>query len=256
MFGSSELIYVRLPKILWCYANAGLVFINYFPVTFCLLPKCRLRVIWGLFHSCGTWGLMARSWKTATYWILFLGAGDSVMNPSPYCHWTQSRASFMFQMSWVKRSLWFDENMFMEIINKLTGIPRWLRGKESACQCRGHRRCGFHPWVRKIPWRRTCQPTPVFLGFLGDADGKESTCNAGDLGSIPGSGRSSGEGNGSPLQYSCLENSMDRGAWQATECGVAKSQAWLSNWACTHRKRMFKEILRILTALYLLASFL
>ncbi len=47
----------------------------------------------------------------------------------------------------------------------------------------------------------------------GDSDGKESACNAGDPGSIPGSGRSPGEGNGNPLQYSCLENPMDRGAW-------------------------------------------
>ena len=46
--------------------------------------------------------------------------------------------------------------------------------------------------------------------------GKESACNSGDLGSIPGSGRSPGEGNGYPLQYSCLENSMDRGPWQVT----------------------------------------
>ena len=53
--------------------------------------------------------------------------------------------------------------------------------------------------------------------------GKESSCNAGDLGSIPGWGRSRGEGNGNPLQYSCLENAMDRGAWQATVQGVAKS---------------------------------
>ena len=54
------------------------------------------------------------------------------------------------------------------------------------------------------------------MGFLGGSDGKESTCNAGDLGLIPGSGRSSGIGNGYPHQYSCLENSIDRGAWQAT----------------------------------------
>ena len=60
-------------------------------------------------------------------------------------------------------------------------------------------------------------------GFPGGSDGKESACNAGDLGSIPGLGRSSGEGNGYPLQYSCLENSMDRGAWQAIVHGVAKS---------------------------------
>ena len=49
-------------------------------------------------------------------------------------------------------------------------------------------------------------------GFPGDSDGKESACNAGDLSSVPGLGRSPGEGNGDPLQYSCLENSMDRGA--------------------------------------------
>ena len=47
----------------------------------------------------------------------------------------------------------------------------------------------------------------------GDSNSKESSCNAGDLGSIPGSGRSSGEGNGNPLQYSCLKNFMDRGVW-------------------------------------------
>ena len=70
-------------------------------------------------------------------------------------------------------------------------------------------------------------PNP-WLGFPGGSAGKESGCNAGDLGSIPGLGRSPGEGNGYPLQYSCLENSMDRGAWQATIYGVAKSQTWLS----------------------------
>ena len=51
---------------------------------------------------------------------------------------------------------------------------------------------------------------------------KESACNAGDLGSIPGSGRSPAEGNGSPLQYACLENPMDRRAWQATIHGVTR----------------------------------
>ena len=61
------------------------------------------------------------------------------------------------------------------------------------------------------------------LGFPGGSDGKESACNAGDPGSIPGLGRYPREGNGYPLQYSCLENSMDIGAWQATIYGVAKS---------------------------------
>ena len=58
---------------------------------------------------------------------------------------------------------------------------------------------------------------------------KASACNVGDLDSIPGSGRSPEEGNGNPLQYSCLENPMDGGAWWATVHGVAKSQTRLSN---------------------------
>ena len=65
-------------------------------------------------------------------------------------------------------------------------------------------------------------------GYPGDSDGKASACNVGDLGSIPGSGRSPGEGNDNPLQYSCLENPMDGGAWQATVHGVAKSRTRLS----------------------------
>ena len=63
----------------------------------------------------------------------------------------------------------------------------------------------------------------------GGLGSKESTCNAGDLGSIPGSGRSSGEGNGNTLQYSCLGNPMGRGAWWTTVQGDAKSQIQLSN---------------------------
>ena len=59
--------------------------------------------------------------------------------------------------------------------------------------------------------------------FPGDSDSKESSCNAGDPGSIPGSGRSPGEGNGCPLMYSCLKNPMDRQAWWPTVHGVVKS---------------------------------
>ena len=59
-------------------------------------------------------------------------------------------------------------------------------------------------------------------GFPGGSDGKESACNAEDPGSSPGSGRSPGGGNGNPLQYYCLENLMDIGAWQATVNGVAR----------------------------------
>ena len=68
-----------------------------------------------------------------------------------------------------------------------------------------------------------------FSGFPGGSDGKESTCNAGDPGFIPGLGRSPGEGNDYTLQYFCLENPMDRGAWRATVHGVAKNQTRLNN---------------------------
>ena len=69
----------------------------------------------------------------------------------------------------------------------------------------------------------------LYMGFLGGSDGKESAWNTGDPGSISRSGRSSAEGNGYPLQYYTLENSMDRGDWWATIYGITKSQTWLSD---------------------------
>ena len=71
------------------------------------------------------------------------------------------------------------------------------------------------------------------MSFLCGSDGKESACNVGDPGSTPGSGRSPGEGSGNALQYSCLENPVDCGAWQAKVHGVAKSQTRLSNFTFT-----------------------
>jgi len=70
-------------------------------------------------------------------------------------------------------------------------------------QCR---RPQFDFWARKISWRRDRLPTPVLLDLCGVSDGKESTCNVGDLGSIPGLGRPLGRGHSNPHQYSCLEN--------------------------------------------------
>ena len=67
------------------------------------------------------------------------------------------------------------------------------------------------------------------MGFSGGSDGKQSACNAGDLGSIPGSSRSSAEENGNTLKYSCRENFMDTGAWQVTVHGIAKRRTQLSN---------------------------
>ena len=69
----------------------------------------------------------------------------------------------------------------------------------------------------------------AFQGFPGGSVVKNLPASAGDVGSVPGLGRSPGEGNDNPLQYSRLENSMDRGAWQVTVHGVAKNQTWLSN---------------------------
>ena len=69
----------------------------------------------------------------------------------------------------------------------------------------------------------------IIKGFPGGSDGKESAWNAKDSGSIPGLGRSPGEENGYAIYYFCLENSMDRGAWQGTVHGVTKSQMGLSN---------------------------
>ena len=84
--------------------------------------------------------------------------------------------------------------IYNDILHVCVWLPRWLNSKQFACQFSRHRRWAFNPWVWKIPWRRKCNP----------------------------------------LQYSCLENPMDRGAWQATVHGVAKSRTWLSDWSCTH----------------------
>ena len=87
------------------------------------------------------------------------------------------------------------------------------------------------PWTEKPGGLQSMGSQTVGhnFGFPGGSDGKESTCNAGDPSSIPGSGRSSGEGKGNTLKYSCLEDPMDRGAWQATVHGVTKSRTRLSD---------------------------
>ena len=83
--------------------------------------------------------------------------------------------------------------------------------------------------LMELLWRRESIFFFYSLPNMGNPGGKESSCNAGDPGLIPGLRRSTGEGNGNPFQYSCLENSMDREAWWATFHGVTKSQTWLSD---------------------------
>ena len=84
------------------------------------------------------------------------------------------------------------------------------------------------------------------LGFPGGSDGKESACNAGDLGLIPGLGRSPGGEHGNLLQYSCLENPMEGGAWWARVQGVAKSRTQLSNFTSLHFPKPKKKRTNIL----------
>ena len=87
------------------------------------------------------------------------------------------------------------------------------------------------------------------MDFSGGSDGKASAYNAGDPGSIPGLGRSPGEGNGNPLQYSCLENPMDGGAWWATVQGIVKSRTQLSDFTSLHfiiKINNFEKFIKIL----------
>jgi len=84
--------------------------------------------------------------------------------------------------------------------------------------------------------------------------GKESTANAGDVGCIPGWGRSPGGGNGNLFQYSCLENPMDRRAWWVTVHGIKKSQMWLSSWACTHIPVLYEIFLYGVLSLFFYIS--
>ena len=111
-------------------------------------------------------------------------------------------------------------------------------GNPLQCSCLENPRDGGDLWASvygvaqsqtQLKWLSSSSSSRAFsLGSPGGSDGKESGCNAGDPDSIPGSGRSHGEGNGNPPQYSCLENPLDRGAWWATVHGVTKSQTRLS----------------------------
>ena len=104
-------------------------------------------------------------------------------------------------------------------------FPGCSAGKESACKTGGP---GSISGSGKSPGEGIDYPLQYSWAFPGGSDRKESVLSAEVLGSVPGFGRSPGEGNSYSLQYSWLENSMDRGAWQAADHGVAKSQAQLS----------------------------
>ena len=116
-----------------------------------------------------------------------------------------------------------------------------LSGKKIHLQCR---RPWFDSWVGKIHWRRDRLPTPVFLGFPCSSAGKESACNAGDLGLIPGLERSPREGNSYPLQYSGLENSVD-----CIVHGVAKSRTRRSDFHLQFNITFTSRVLTVETSL-------
>ena len=115
----------------------------------------------------------------------------------------------------------------------------------------------MRPW---LPYRVTVvvkgtqvnQVRLLITDFPGGSNGKASACNVGDQGSIPGMRRSSGEGNGNPLQYPCLENPRDRRAWYATVHGVSKSRTRLSDF--THSLTPFPYFLSPLNLLSILPS--
>ena len=115
-------------------------------------------------------------------------------------------------------------------------------GNPLQCSCLENPRDGGAWWAavygitqsqRRLKRLSSSSSTMDQVGFPSSSDGKTSACNAGDPGLIPGQGRSPGEGNGNPLQYYCLENPMDRGAWQATVHGVTKSRTRLSDFTFT-----------------------
>ena len=150
------------------------------------------------------------------------GTGGRETPKAEHVHWEAARNSHEEDSTWSTASqvakietashphltLWLDRN-------RIQGLPR------TKAPLWWHRRVGWRGGRKAQEGGDIC--TLIHLGFPGGSDGKESACSAGDLGSIPGLGRSPGGGHGNPLQYSCLENPMDRGAWQATVHGVAKS---------------------------------
>ena len=132
-------------------------------------------------------------------------------------------------MSWEDVSWIYVPNILIFVISQILSFPIWNMWRIIPT---------FHATPKKIlassgnikmPWHLLL--SMLFSGLV-VKNAPANAGDAGDMGSIPGSGRSSGGGNGNPLQYSCLENSMDRGTRQTTVHRVTKSQTWLSTQAC------------------------
>ena len=143
----------------------------------------------------------------------------------------------LIQKKWIQlRGICFCWGSFPSMIKSLLHIIEGFPGS-SALPVRIHLQCRrpqFISWVRMIHWGTDRLPTPVFVGFPGGSDGKESACNAGDVILIPGSGGFLWRNLCmsyvcNPLQDSCLENPMDRGAWRATVHGSQRvGHGWVT----------------------------
>ena len=148
--------------------------------------------------------------------------------------WTQvSRIAGRFFTSWATREAQIRSRE--DLISVQYKLARWtlVRNKQNIspwkpASCSGLK-CILQTQIRQG------FATSNQRGFPGSLVVKNLLVNVGDLGSISGLGRSPGEGNGNPLQYSCLRTSMNRGAGWAVVHGITKSQTWLSDWACTHQ---------------------
>ena len=144
--------------------------------------------------------------------------GGGSTGPSPHCCCCRSPHELLWHSPWVLGS-------------------RGLRSAVSSCvrSCRSQRAHNSPDFLHSqgCDWspshHLTLSTLKVSLDDPGGSDGKESACKAADLGLIPGSGRSPGEGNGYPLQHSCPENPMDSGAWRVGVHGITMSQTRLSN---------------------------
>ena len=161
---------------------------------------------------CWSWNssTLATSWEELTHWKrLWCWEGLGAEGEGDDRGWDGWMASLTrCTWVWVNSSSW------------------WWTGRPGVLWFMGLLRVR-HNWATELNWTE-------LMGFPGSSDGKASAYNARDLGSIPGSGRSPGEGNGNPLQYFCLENLMDGGAWCATVYGVAKCRTRLSDLTSLH----------------------
>ena len=155
----------------------------------CMHTCVVFRVIYS--NTLATWCKELTHWKRPWCWDRLKAGGEG--NNRGWDDWMTSLTQWTWV--WVSSGSWW-----------------WTEGP-GVLQSMGLQRVG-HDSETELNWTE--------WGFPGSSDGKESPCSARHLGSIPGLGKSPGEGNCYPLQYSCLENSMERGAWQATVLGVHK----------------------------------